>query len=274
MRATLAGAMVLLVAVGATLLDAETASVKLTIWPQRIEAMVELAGGPTGGALPTHRFQVTATESQRGSASQVMVDGRSTQVIQQSDYDAVSNALTVKLKGELGHALYVESQGRMYVGDSQSLITVSSDHAVGDETPFFTITMSGTLGATAFSEGQANAILMAALKARVPGGQEFTNDRVQIIFHGRQVGPNSDVLDIGKDVLVTGQADGFIIPTLSAPALKSQIRGLSPAEAAQSLQRAAPGSQVVINVSPEAMPRLPLIADHISLAIVVEPARW
>src|SRR5205823_14517023 len=104
--------------------------------------VVTLAGGPKGGSLATQRFRADVTESRQGSASTVQVDGRSAQVIQQSDYDAVLNPLTAKVNDELGAALYANAQGRLYVGDSRSFVTVTSDHKVGDETPSFTITMS------------------------------------------------------------------------------------------------------------------------------------
>jgi hypothetical protein len=373
-RAALVTAVVLLAAAGSSLLYTETASVKLTVKPQGIEVFVALAGGPGGGALPTQRFQASATESQQGSASTVQVgaayasgfvrftyncttncvnpaayipagtivtnagsfgyatqvdatingspgtvsvavratglganwnsapqtlttivsnnryghdltvtnpaaissgaDGRLAQVIQQSDYDVIRNALTAKVNNELGLALFAESKGSLYAGDSQVAYTVTSDHGVGEETPSFTLTVSGTVGASAFSESQANAILMAALKAKVPPGYELTNDRVQIIFHGRQVVvPRTDVMNTGTDVLLTGQADGFVIPTLSPQSVRSQIKGLSPDSAARSLQRTAPGTRVEIRVSPSSMPWLPFITNHIAVTVVVEPAR-
>ncbi|TME02650.1 MAG: hypothetical protein E6I61_10185 [Chloroflexi bacterium] len=272
-RVTLVSAIVVLAAAGGSLLFTETASVTVSVPRQNLEAVATLAGGLGGGALPTERFQVYASESQQGSASTVQVSGRSTQVIQQSDFDAVRNALSVKVTNELGAALYAKSQGNLYVGDSQPDITVTSDHNVGDETPLFTITVSGAIGATAFSERDANVLMLAALKAKVPSGQELTDDPVQFIFQGRQVGPNADVLVTGDDVLVTGKADGYIVPKLSPQSLTSQIRGLSPTDAASSLQRTAPRSRVEIRTSPGAMPLLPVIADHISLTIVVEPAR-
>lgn len=190
-------------------------------------------------------------------------NARSAQVIQQSDYDAVRNALNVKVNDELGAALNVIAQGVLYVGDPQPVYAVTSDHSVGDETPSFTIKMSGTIGATTFSESQAKAITLAALQAKIPPGHVLTTDPVQIIYQSHQVVPNADIL-------VTGKADGFIIPKLSSQSLSSQIRGLSPAAAATSLQRAAPGSLIEIKISPTVAPFLPLLAEHISITVIVE----
>lgn len=50
-RATLVGAVALLLAVGITLLYSEAASVQLSIAPQKIEAIVALSAALTGGAL-------------------------------------------------------------------------------------------------------------------------------------------------------------------------------------------------------------------------------
>src|SRR4029077_11130759 len=66
-------AVVLLAAAVGSLLYSETASVTLSVKPHSIEALVTLAGGPSGGALPTERYQVNVTESQQGSASTVQV---------------------------------------------------------------------------------------------------------------------------------------------------------------------------------------------------------
>ncbi len=360
--AYLLSAVVVLAAAGGSLLFIETASVKVSVQPQSIEAYVTLSGGPTRGPLSTQRMQVNITESQQGKASTVQVsptyssgqvvfrcspacqrapvaiaqgqlittarslgyatqepatittttgeatvtvraispgadwnadigtltiiadnsdsglkvtnpvaiaggaNARSARVVQQSDYDTVRNSLNVKVTNELGAALFANANGTDYVGDPWPIITVTSDHAIGDETPSFTIKMTGTEGATAFSESQANAIMLAALKAKVPPGQELTNDRIQYIYQSHQVAPNADVL-------VTGEADGFVIPKLSPQSVSAQVRGLSPAEGVRSLQRTAPGSRVEIRISPSWVPWLPIIADQISLTVVVEPAR-
>jgi hypothetical protein len=356
-RATLVTVIVVLAAAGGSLLYAETASVKLSVARQSIEAYVTLSGGPTGGALQTRRFYASVTDSQQGTASTVQLsptyasgmvvfrcspacqrapviiaqgqlittanalgyvtqepatittntgaatvsvraalpgaawnagidslttiagnsdsglkvtnpaaiaggaNARSAQVIQQSDYDAVSKALTDKVNHELGVALFAAAGRADYVGDPWPVTTTTSDHAVGDQTSSFTITMSAKDGATAFSEFDANSIMLAALKAKVPPGQALTNDPVQYIYQSNQVAPNADVI-------VTGKADGFVLPTPQS--VKSLIRGLSPAEATRSLQRMAPGSQVEIRISPAAVPWLPIIADHISVTVLVE----
>lgn len=190
---------------------------------------------------------------------------RSAQVIQQSDFDAVRNALTVKVNDELAVALKFNANGMSLVPDGVPVINLTSDHNVGDETPTFTITMTGTSSAVAFSESQALALIRTALQAKIPAGDELTNDPIQAVYQIGQANPNGDVS-------ITGKASGFAIPKLSQQSLRSQIRGLTPAQAARSLQRTAPGSLIEIRITPSAMPWLPVVADHISLTVAVESA--
>ena len=190
---------------------------------------------------------------------------RSAQVIQQSDFDAVRNALTVKVNDELAVALKFNAHGMSFVVDGVPVINLTSDHNVGDETPTFTITMTGTASAVAFSESQALALIRSALQAKIPAGDELTSDPIQAVYQLGQANANGDVS-------INGKASGFAIPRLSQQSLRAQIRGLTPAQAARSLQRTAPGSLIEIRISPSAMPWLPVVADHISLTVVVERA--
>ena len=189
----------------------------------------------------------------------------SAQIIQQSDFDAVRNALTVKVNDELTAALKFNAHGMTYVADGVPVINLMSDHNVGDETPTFTITMTGTQAAIAFSESQALALMRSALEAKIPASEVLTNDPIEAVYQVGQANANGDVS-------VDAKASGFAIPKLSQQSLRSQIRGLTPAQAARSLQRTAPGSLIEIRISPPAMPWLPVVPDHISITIVVELA--
>ncbi len=193
-------------------------------------------------------------------------NARSAQIIQQSDFDTVRGALTLKVNDQLAAALKANAEGMSYIADALPVINLMSDHSVGEETPSFTITMTGTIGAIAFSESQAHSLLRAALEAKIPPGEELTTDPIQTTYQIAQASANGDVI-------VTGKAVGFVTPKLSPQSLRSQIKGLRPAEAAKSLQRTVPGSLVEIRISPAVVPWLPIIAEHISLTVVVEAAR-
>ena len=362
-RAFILSAVVVLVAALGSLLYAETASVKLSVPPQKLGATATLSGSQTGGDLKTEHIDATATQSLAGTAMTVFIepkyatgqvvfrytcqsscpsrpivisagtlvttdallgyatqavaavqspswtttvavratspgtawntgkntitgindnpspdlhvfnpapitgatDGRSAQIIQQSDWDAVLNLLTPMVSDALDVALKAKAVDMSFIETGPPLMTVTSNHRVGDVAKTFTITMTGRVGATAFSNADALRLIRSALDAKIPPGQELTSDSVQITWQILQTSPNGDIT-------VNGTALGFIAPKLSTDTLRSKIRGLSPTEARKSLERTVPGSKAEIHVSPSTMPWLPLIAEHIKVTVVVEPA--
>ncbi|HZK74108.1 MAG TPA: baseplate J/gp47 family protein [Clostridia bacterium] len=64
---------VVLVAALGSLIYVETASVKLSVPPQRLVVDVNLTGGQSGGDLKTQRIGATVTETQGGAATTVEV---------------------------------------------------------------------------------------------------------------------------------------------------------------------------------------------------------
>ena len=192
-------------------------------------------------------------------------DGRTVQIIQQSDYDAVRTMLATKVTEELDAALKAKAPGTSYAPDGPPLLTVASDHAVGDETPTFTLMMTGSLGVTAFSDGDARRLLRSALEAKLPASEQWTSDPIETSYQIQQASLNGDVT-------ISGVAIGYVTPRLSVVSLRTRIRGLSLNEARSQLRRVLPGSQIEIRTSPKSMPWLPLNVDRISLTVFVEPA--
>ena len=362
-RGIILSAVVVLVAVLGSLLYAETATVKLTVPPQKLGATATLSGSQTGGDLKTQHIDATASKSLGGTAMTVFIepkfatgkvafkyscktscqtrpitisagtlvtsatllgyatqavaivepptwtttaavratspgtawntgkntitaindnptpdlhvsnpaaitggtDGRSAQVIQQSDWDAVVNQLTPMVTDALDLALRDKVPDMSFINNGPPLMTVTSDHRIGDSTPTFTITMTGRVGATAFSNADAVRLIRSALDAKIPPGQELISDQVQITWQILQTSPSGDIT-------VNGTALGFIAPKLSTDTLRARIRGLSPTQARKSLEQTVPGSAVEIRVSPGVLPWLPLISEHIHLTVVVLPA--
>ena len=355
-RAYILSVVVVLAAVLGSLLYFETASVKLSIPPEKLVANVTLSGGPTGGDLKTQRIQATVTEAQGGTASTGLVgptfatgkvtfsctscnltvdagtlvtnskslgyatqaaanvtrthpatvavratatgaawntaagtiktfsdsnpfpgvrvtnsaaiaggaDERTALLIQPADLEAVRVALAAKVTEALGAALKAKAVEMTYIADGPPNLTVISDHKVGEEVRTFTVTMTGTLGATAFSDNDARALMRTALEAKVPSGQQLTNDPVDITWQVER-NPNGGLT-------VNGTVTGYVSPTLSTSTLRARIRGLSPTEARKALERAVPGSTVEIQTTPMAVPWLPLFAEHISVTVEVRPA--
>jgi hypothetical protein len=341
-----------------SLLYMETASVKLSIPPQKLVATATLSGGPASGDLKTQRIDATVTQAQGGTAGMVQVgptfatgkvtfsctscnltvdagtlvtsskslgyatqaaatvtgahpatvavratatgaawntaagtitefsdsgrypgvrvtnsaaivggsDVHTVQMIQPSDLEAVRSALAAKVADALGAALKAKSVDMTYIADGSPVLTVITDHKVGDQVSTFTMTMTGTIGATAFSDSDARALMRSALEAKVPSGQQLTNDPLDITWQVQRSTPNGTLT-------VNGTAIGYISPALSTNTLRARIRGLSPSEARKTLERAVPGSTVTIRISPVAVPWLPLIADHISVNVEVQAAK-
>jgi hypothetical protein len=359
-RAYILSVVVVLVAVLGSLLYMETASVTLSVPPQRLEANVTLSGGQAGADLNTQHIQATVTETQAGTASAVQVgptfatgkvvfsctrcasgvtvqvtegtlvsnaqsftyatqaaasvtrarsatvavratatgadsntakgtvtviesspnpnlrvtnpsaitggtDVHTAQVVQQSDLDAVRATLAPTVTNALDVALKAKAVQMTYIVDGPPVLTETTDHKVGDQVNTFKMTMTGTIGATAFSDNDARALMRRALEAKVPSGQQLTDDPIAISWQVLRAGPNGAVT-------VNGTVAGYIAPTVSTSSLRLRIRGFSPAEARKLLERAVPGSTVEIQTSPASVPWLPLIAEHISITVVVQPA--
>ena len=356
-RAYILSAIVVLAAVLGSLLYMETASVTLSVPPQKLVATATLSGGQTSGDLKTQRIDATVTQAQGGTAGQVQVgptfatgkvtfsctscnltvdagtlvtsskslgyatqaaaavtrthpatvavratstgaawntaagtitqfsdsgqypgirvtnsaaiaggsEVRTVQMIQPSDFEAVRTALAAKVTDALGAALKAKAVDMTYIADGSPVLTVISDHKVGDQVSSFTMTMTGTIGATAFSDSDARALMRSALEAKVQSGQQLTSDPLDITWQVQRSTPPGALI-------VNGTAIGYISPTLSTSVLRSRIRGLSPSEARKSLERAVPGSKVEIRISPVPVPWLPLITEHISLKVEVQAA--
>lgn len=247
----------------------ETAAIITATVPAAAVAVRATAAGPAWNTDPNTVTTITnSPDSSLHVTNAAAITGganaRSAQVIQQSDFDSVRNELTARVNNHLQVELTAQAQGLNFIADPQPVLSLSSDHNVGDETPSFTITIAGKIGAFAFSESEAQKLLRSQLMARVPPNEELTADPIQA---------NLQMLAISNgDMVVTEKAVGFVVPKLSQQSVSSQVRGLTPAQAARLLQRKAPGSLVEIQISPAAVPWLPLVAQHISVTIVVEPA--
>ena len=206
---------------------------------------------------PDSNLRVTNPQAVAGA-----VNARFVQAIQQSDMDALRTELSVKVTDALTAALDAKALQEVYATIGLPTLTVTSDHNVSDRVASFTMTMTGTLTATAYSDAEAQAALLALLKASVPPGQELL-DGSQASAQAQEAGPNGTLK-------LTGTAIGVVIPKLSTDSLRARIRGLSPEAARRVLEDEAPGSKIDIQVSPATLPWLPLITEHITIAVTVQ----
>jgi hypothetical protein len=186
---------------------------------------------------------------------------RTTQIVQQSDYDAVRSALEGSVAFKLRGAMLGKARGMNIAIGTPPSWKLKSDHAVGDEAPTFTMTLNASASAAAFSDNSVRVRLADALTVIIPPNEELTADPVHTDYQVQDVSPDGHMT-------VTGSATGYVIPRLAEQSLRNQIASLSPRLARERVLRAVPGGTVDIRTWPIDMPWLPYIADHIDFAVV------
>jgi len=233
--------------------------------PVDIRALVPGIGGNVGAAAvssidkPISGVTVNNPKPITGG-----VDATTVQVVHQSDIDLARFALTTKIAQDLNAALGAQAGGLSFAADGQPTLVVAADHQVGDKVPTFTMTMTATVGAVAFSESQADALMRTTLNQKIPKGFQLTTNPVQTNYVVQHSGANGDVT-------LKGSATAAIVPNVSAADLKARIKGMRVDAARKQLEQSAPGATIDINVKPS-VPWLPIVTDHISLTIVIQPA--
>jgi hypothetical protein len=188
-------------------------------------------------------------------------DATSSPVVQQSDLDAVRAAVSSQLTADLQSALQQKAQNLHFIADAAPALSASSDVKAGAYSATFQVTVSGTLGGTAFADADAKALIANALVGQVPAGYQL-NGPAQVADY--QV----ETADPQGNVTVTGRANGFVIPRVSVTSLQSKLRGLDPGAARRLIEIIAPGSAIEIRLAPAPAPWLPLKADHIRIVVV------
>ena len=187
-------------------------------------------------------------------------DPRSVPVVEQSDVDAASSALMAKVSAELGAKLQAQAGDLSYLTTGAPALTVASDAHVGDSTPRFTVTVTGTIHAIAYSARAADALLRRALLQSSATGYQITSDPIKATF---SVQTNGEI---------TGSASAYVIPRVDGTALATAVRGDSPSQALSWIDGAVPGAAADIRISPIVLPWLPLLSDHISVVVLVRGA--
>ena len=186
------------------------------------------------------------------------------QVIQQSDVDAAQTALAAKVSDDLASEILAEAKGMAYLVDGPPALDITFDHTVGDQAPGFTATMTGKLGARAFSNDAAQAILRTALLPMVLPGYTLSIRPIQANYHLIHT-------DDSSGAMIVADAVGYAVPSPSRSTVRTRLRGLSLSEALKRLRHDFPGSSIDIRTKPLALPWLPLVSDHINLTVIVEP---
>jgi hypothetical protein len=191
------------------------------------------------------------------------VDATASQVVAQSDLDVAQSLLTAQVTQDLNATLKAQAEGLGYLPDGQPGFTYATDHKVGDKVPSFTMTVTATQGAIAFSQGKADSLMRTALDKKIAKGFQLTSDPIQTTYQIARPSANGDVS-------IKGTAVGVVIPNVTADDLRSRIKGMRVDAARRQLEGLAPGATIDIVVKPN-VPWLPVLQSHIAVTIVIEP---
>ena len=187
-------------------------------------------------------------------------DPRSVPVVEQSEVDAASSVLMAKVSAELGPKLQAQAGDLSYLTTGAPALNVATGAHVGDSTPTFTVTVTGTIDAIAYSARAANDLLRNALSQSSASGYQITSDPIKATY------------SVDASGEITGSASGYVIPRVDGTALATAVRGASPSQALSWINRAVPGAAADIRISPIALPWLPMLSDHISVVVSIRNA--
>jgi len=188
-------------------------------------------------------------------------NARTVPVVKQSDIDAASATISAGLATDLQAKLRNEAGLLNYLPAGSPTFQTTSDAHAGDAASSVTVTVTGTLRGVAFSTASAQTLLRSLLTAKAPTGYALGPDAIAATYAWDQ--------STGS---LTASASGYSTPVLDSRALTLALRGESLSQATARLQQDVPGSTVDIRTAPFVMPWLPMLADHISLAVVNSPA--
>ena len=184
-------------------------------------------------------------------------DSRSVHVVQQSDIDTASTALMARVSSDLTAKVRTQAAGLSYLTYAAPAFSTSSDAPVGADAPTFTLTVAGTVHAIAYSARDADALLRRALLQSAPAGYRLTSDRIDATYSVQSTGE------------IVGSATAFAVPSVSTKTLANAIRGQSLSAARTQVGHSVPGAVSDIQITPFALPWLPVLSGNISIAVAV-----
>jgi hypothetical protein len=185
-------------------------------------------------------------------------------VIKQSDMDAVRAALVSKVNTDLGAALMGATSGMTGVIDGPPALAFNADHAVGSQVSTFTVTLTGQMTATVFSDEAAQAIVRAGLQPMVWPGYDLRTDPIQADYQITSIRSSTDVT-------ISADAVAYALPRVPTSGTRAALAGRTESDARSRLSHDFRSSTIEIRVKPFALPWLPFIAEHINLTLSVEP---
>ena len=184
--------------------------------------------------------------------------------ITQADMDAVRAALESRVNTDLSTALRDASSGMTGVIDGPPALAFNADHAVGSQVSTFTVTLTGEMTATVFSNDAAQAIVRVGLQPMVWPGYDMRTDPIEADYQITSIRSS-------QDVTITADAVAYAVPRVPTSATRAALAGRGESDARGRLSHDFRNSTIDIRVTPLALPWLPFIAEHINLTLNVEP---
>ena len=218
--------------------------------------------GPTGNTgagtvvfMPSnHSMGVTNPKPITGGAI------RHTQVISTADMETLTGVLAGDLLTRGAAELKSRAGGMGYALTALPDIAPSADHRVGDEVATFTVTITVTMNAIAFSDTRVRTMIVSALQSRLPPSLVLSPASVHTSYYVEGIKPDGSVVIAGTGV-------GFVMPSISVQTMRERLARLTTGEARDELTRLAPGSTVYIRTTPANMPWLPVLPSRITLTV-------
>ena len=247
---------------GAEYRTLSTASFPSCAWssPVGVAALTAgAAGNAAPGALVFGRFP-SYVHVDNALAIAGGTDPHSAHLVQQSDVNAASSVLTARVSAELNSKLQTRAGSLSFVTAGAPAFSTTSSARAGDSAATFTVTVTGTIHAIAYSASDAGALLRGALSQRVAPGYRLTTAPIDATYSMQPGG------------LFTGSAAAYEVPSVDPGALAAALRGQSLSEATSRIDQSVPNGAAGIQVTPFAVPWLPMLSDHISVVVVTRPA--
>ena len=176
-------------------------------------------------------------------------------VVQQQDYDSALADLSGAIASDVTMVLRAQAPSMLFVPAGSSATTVTSDHAIGDETPTFTLTETLSVAVNAYSDTRVRQLLKANLVTTLPRGEVLAPWSLRTDY------TLTTMTDAGE-LMVVGWAGGDATPAVDSRTMRALIAGRSADQAAAILHAWYPGSTVEIHGW------LPADPDRIKLQIV------
>jgi len=264
-------AMALIAVIGFLLVPGAT--VTLILAPSRVRSDVQLTGSavdpPQDGHFRTQVIDLTESQTLRVAAtgSRTIEEPAGTRigtVVQQSDIDMAARTLTARLDVAIQTDLAKKAPGLRLVAVGAPAYSQPDAAAVGAEVSAFDLTETESIQVVAFDDRVVRQMLRDQVRRAVPAGYALSETPIQTWYEVLTAQP------IGS-ITINGHAAAYARVDLRVGAVRTTVRGHTPAEARARLALDPRVTGSTVSQHPLPMPWLPVLGDRISVRTVDAP---